>query len=151
MAVVKTFFLIITNIFSDENKTIFDWCKEGNLEEVTRMIEKSQESINIKDENVSLIHFSQGVLHAKVALHGNIAYIVKSSAYGMLVMGFPLVLRIPMADAYEGGAFSMVWGCASINKAAYLQNLEGNLTSCCVVKCHAFGPFNFKFSADIVA
>jgi len=44
---------------SDENKTIFDWCKEGNLEEVTRMIEMCHEIINMKDENgMTALHWS---------------------------------------------------------------------------------------------
>jgi hypothetical protein len=36
----------------DEDKTAFDWCKEGNVEEMTKVLEKSKNGANVKDDQV---------------------------------------------------------------------------------------------------
>ena len=36
----------------DEDKTAFDWCKEGNVKEMTKIIEKSKTGANVKDDQV---------------------------------------------------------------------------------------------------
>lgn len=46
-------------IISDENKTVFDWCKEGNCKEVTKFASRKGFDVNSKDENgMSLLHWS---------------------------------------------------------------------------------------------
>ena len=35
----------------DEDKTAFDWCKEGNVKEMTKILEKSKTGANVKDES----------------------------------------------------------------------------------------------------
>lgn len=39
----------------DDQKTIFDWCKEGNIDRVTTLLSEKNEAISINktDENVS--------------------------------------------------------------------------------------------------
>jgi hypothetical protein len=36
----------------DEDKTAFDWCKEGNVKEMTKILEKSKTGANVKDDQV---------------------------------------------------------------------------------------------------
>ena len=36
----------------DDEKTIFDWCREGNTDKVTLLLRNTD--VNIKDENVSI-------------------------------------------------------------------------------------------------
>ncbi len=40
------------SIVSDVDKTIFDWCKEGNLSQVKRISSTRDFDINLRDENV---------------------------------------------------------------------------------------------------
>ncbi|XP_013410093.1 acyl-CoA-binding domain-containing protein 6 [Lingula anatina] len=43
----------------DEEKTIFDWCKEGDLEKLTKSLKKEGADINVKDgEGMCLLHWS---------------------------------------------------------------------------------------------
>lgn len=37
---------------NDKDKTEFDWCKEGNIKEMTKILEKSQRGANVKDNQV---------------------------------------------------------------------------------------------------
>lgn len=38
----------------DDQKTIFDWCREGNIDKIKLLLKKTDS--NIKDENVSLVY-----------------------------------------------------------------------------------------------
>ena len=37
---------------SDEQKTLFDWCKEGEREELQKILSNQNGDVNIKDEEV---------------------------------------------------------------------------------------------------
>ena len=40
---------------ADENKTIFDWCKEGNIQQLTDSLSRDRSiSVNDKDDSVSI-------------------------------------------------------------------------------------------------
>ena len=36
----------------DQDKTAFDWCKEGNIKEMTKILEKTKIEANVKDDQV---------------------------------------------------------------------------------------------------
>ena len=42
-------------VIEDENKTCFDWCKEGNVQQMTALLRKGAMSINTPDDTVSLL------------------------------------------------------------------------------------------------
>ena len=52
---MKCFIHIVFNSWnnSDANKSVFDWCKEGNVKKMDVLLSKG-ESINAKDEQVSI-------------------------------------------------------------------------------------------------
>ncbi|CAB4005843.1 acyl- -binding domain-containing 6-like [Paramuricea clavata] len=41
----------------DEDKTAFDWCKEGNVKEMTKILEKSKTGANVKDDQIVSLWF----------------------------------------------------------------------------------------------
>ena len=41
----------------DNQKTIFDWCREGNTDKIKLLLKETDS--NIKDENVSVLLFNQ--------------------------------------------------------------------------------------------
>lgn len=43
----------------DENKTVFDWCKEGNTQEMIRHLQNNKIDVNTKDdEGMTLLHWA---------------------------------------------------------------------------------------------
>ena len=48
LQVFKDFFCIIR----DENKTVFDWCKEGNVEKLKNLLENEKTDVNQQDQEV---------------------------------------------------------------------------------------------------
>ncbi|KAK3713431.1 hypothetical protein QZH41_012479, partial [Actinostola sp. cb2023] len=62
-------------IISDANKTIFDWCKEGNVKRMDMMLSKA-EDINTKDsQGIALLHWACDRGHEHVA-----DYLIKNKA-----------------------------------------------------------------------
>ena len=47
---------------SDEEKTVFDWCKEGNVKKVTSLLESDVSLLNSVDEQVGA---ENALLHVK--------------------------------------------------------------------------------------
>ncbi|XP_022101069.1 acyl-CoA-binding domain-containing protein 6-like [Acanthaster planci] len=53
----------------DFNKTVFDWCKEGNVEQVRRLLDEEGLEVNdTDDEGMSLLHWSCDRGHTDVTL-----------------------------------------------------------------------------------
>lgn len=47
------------NAMKDEDKTIFDWCIDGNLAEVERVLTSGKQAVDQKDtEGLALIHWA---------------------------------------------------------------------------------------------
>ncbi len=53
----------------DQDKTAFDWCKEGNIKEMTRILEKSKAEANIKDDQVTYVSSIDFVFLEHASLH----------------------------------------------------------------------------------
>lgn len=56
------------NRMSDEDKTVFDWCKEGNLAAVQRCISGGRTSVDSKDDSgLALLHWAADRGHCDIA------------------------------------------------------------------------------------
>ena len=47
----KKFFWDLNSLHSDANKTVFDWCKDGNVKKMDLLLTRG-ENINVTDEQV---------------------------------------------------------------------------------------------------
>lgn len=50
----------------DNQKTIFDWCREGNTDKIKLLLKETDS--NIKDENVSVLLFNK-MSHSVIITH----------------------------------------------------------------------------------
>ena len=47
--------LFIFEQFRDQDKTAFDWCKEGNIKEMTNTLERKKIGANVQDDMVNIL------------------------------------------------------------------------------------------------
>ncbi|KAK3591446.1 hypothetical protein CHS0354_033445 [Potamilus streckersoni] len=82
----------------DEKKTIFDWCKEGNTQNVRRILETNQNCINVKDdEGMTLLHWAcdRGLTEMVKILLERKAYINEQDADEQTALHFAVTCEHP--------------------------------------------------------